>query len=106
MSEETYSRPRKSKTEREERKKEGKKRKRKKKKEACSENTYYLGMEERQGLVHVLDFVNSHASVVGLGQSFAGDDLQQFEQFFAICEVGEQIVHLHARLKKSNRISI
>lgn len=37
---------------------------------------YYLGMKERQGLVHVLDFVNSHASVVGLGQSLAGDDLQ------------------------------
>lgn len=64
------------------------------------QNTYYLGMEKRQGLVHILDFVNSHASVVGLGQSFAGYDLQQFEQLFAIREVGEQIVHLHARLKK------
>jgi len=39
-------------------------------------NMYYLGMEERQGLVHVLNFVNSHAPVVGFGQSLTRDDLQ------------------------------
>lgn len=38
-------------------------------------NTHYLGMKERQGFVHVFDFVNSHASIIGFGQSFPGDDL-------------------------------
>lgn len=66
---ETHSRP--EKTEREKEKERGKK-------EASHAlgNTHYLGMEERQGLVHVLDFVNSHASIIGFGQSLARDDLQ------------------------------
>lgn len=65
-------------------------------------NTHYLRVEERQGLVHVLDFVHSHAPVVGLGQSLAGNDLQQFEQLLSVRQIDEQIVHLHARLKKSD----
>lgn len=36
---------------------------------------HYLGMKECQGLVHVFDFVNSHASIIGFSQSLAGNDL-------------------------------
>lgn len=53
-----------------------KERERKKKASHVLGNMYYLGMKERQRLVHVLDFVNSHTPVVGLGQSLAGNDLQ------------------------------
>lgn len=77
---------------------------------ACNRNTrvrhapskrkcVYLGVKERQGLVHILDFVHSHPTVVRFGQSLPRDDLQELQQLLAVRKVRKQVLHLQTRLK-------
>ena len=47
-----------------------------------------LIVDEIQSFVDVGDFVESHLTSVGFGESFAGDDFEQEHEFEAVSEVG------------------
>jgi len=57
-------------------------------------------VQEGQTFVDVLDLVDAHPAVVGLGQLLARNDLEQLQQLLAVGQVGEQVLHLHARLDR------
>ena len=57
-------------------------------------------MQEGQRFIDVLDLVHAHLAVVWFAQLLSGDDLQQPEQLPAVGQVGEDVLHLHTRLKR------
>lgn len=52
-------------------------------------------MQKRQAFVEVLNFVDSHATVVRFAELLARNDLQQLQQLHAIGQVDEKVFDLH-----------
>lgn len=55
----------------------------------------HFSVQERQAFIKIFNFVDSHASVVGLAELLARNDLQQFQKLHAVGQVDEEIFDLH-----------
>lgn len=58
----------------------------------------YLRVQKGQAFVNILYFMYTHAATVWLAQLLTGDDFQQLQKLYTVCQIDEQVVDLHLGL--------